>query len=151
VHLKLRPGLWCCTVSVMFICPSKLHHNVVFDYMKQSPWEANSHSSSSILWKPKVHYHVHKRQSLVPILNHLHPVHNLSPCLLTSILILSSHLCLGLPEWSFSFRFSYQNLVCSNVVCYHHHHSHAFTFLFFSDLKIEVIRITFINFHLHVR
>ena len=44
-----------------------------------------------ILWKSKVHYLTHKRPPPVPILNELHPVPS------RSILILSSHLRLGLP------------------------------------------------------
>jgi hypothetical protein len=51
----------------------------------------------NILWNPKVHYRVHKGPPLVPILSHTNLVHT-TPSYLRSILILSSHLCLGLPS-----------------------------------------------------
>jgi hypothetical protein len=51
------------------------------------------------LWNPKVHCHVHKSLPLVPTLNHPHPIY------LTTILILSSHLRLGLPSGLFPYGF----------------------------------------------
>jgi len=47
------------------------------------------------LWNMKVHHHVHKCLPSDPILNQLNPVHLIS---LRSSLMLSSHLCLGLPS-----------------------------------------------------
>ena len=49
--------------------------------MEQSPsWEANSSSASQelphILWKPEVHFRVHKRSPPVPILSYTIPVHS---------------------------------------------------------------------------
>jgi hypothetical protein len=71
--------------------------------MEQSPsWEANSFSASQeiprILWNPEVHYHIHKNPPPVPILSQLNPVHAPRPSSWRSILILSSHLRLGLPS-----------------------------------------------------
>jgi len=74
--------------------------------VKQSPsWEANRFSASQeiprILWNPKVHYRNHKCPPPVHILGQLDPVHTPHPTSWISILILSSHLCLGLPSGLF--------------------------------------------------
>jgi hypothetical protein len=56
----------------------------------------------AILWNPKVHYRVHKSPPLVPILSHIDSVHTIPSYLSKrSILILSTHLRLGLPSGIF--------------------------------------------------
>jgi hypothetical protein len=51
-------------------------------------------------WNPKVQYRVHKSPPLIPILNHINPIHSI-PSYLRSILILSTHPRLGLPSGLF--------------------------------------------------
>ena len=83
--------------------------------MVQSPsWEANWFAASQeiprILWNPKVHYGTHKRPPPVPILcqpiqsTHPHPTSR------RSILILSTHLRLGLPSGLFPSGFPTKTL-----------------------------------------
>ena len=57
-----------------------------------------------ILWNPKVHYRTHKRPPPVPILSQPHPTSS------RSILILSSHLRLGLPNGLFPSGFPTKTL-----------------------------------------
>ena len=74
--------------------------------MEQSTtWEANRFSATQeipcILWNLKVHYHIHKSLSPVHVLSQINPVHAPIPISWRSILMLSSHLCLGLPSGVF--------------------------------------------------
>ena len=84
--------------------------------MEQSPsWEAKWFSASQeilhILYNPKVHFRIHKCQPSVPILSHLDPVHTAHPTSWRSILILSSHLGLGLFPSVFPTKTQYTLLV----------------------------------------
>jgi hypothetical protein len=54
----------------------------------------------SIVWKPKIQYHVHESPPLIPILSQINPIHTIT-FYLRSILILSTHLHLGLPSCVF--------------------------------------------------
>ena len=70
------------------------------NFMEQSPfWKANRSLASQeiprILWNPKIHYRIHNSQTHVPFLNQIDSVHSTSR---KSILILSSHLRLGVPS-----------------------------------------------------
>jgi hypothetical protein len=71
--------------------------------MEQSPsWEAKTSWATQeiprILWNPKVHHRIHKSPPPVPIVIQIDPVHAPHPTSRRSILILSSHLRLGLPS-----------------------------------------------------
>ena len=71
--------------------------------MEHSPsWEANRFSPSQeiprVLWNTKIHYRIHKCLPPVPVLSQIDPVLSSHPTSWRSILIISSHLCLGLPR-----------------------------------------------------
>jgi hypothetical protein len=59
--------------------------------------QAATQELPSNLCNPKVHCLFHKNLPLVPILSQINPVHT-TPSYLRSILILSTHLRLGLPS-----------------------------------------------------
>jgi hypothetical protein len=84
-----------------------MHTYQLTNFLELSPsWEVASYGATqelpSILWNPKVQYRVHKSPPLVPILSQTDRVHTTPFCLsLRSILILFTHLGLGLPSCLF--------------------------------------------------
>ena len=88
---------------------------LIYSTQRSPSWEANWFSVSQeipcILWNPKVHYRFHKCPPSVPVLSQLDPVHTPAPpTSWRSILILSSHLCLGLPSGLFPSGFPTKTL-----------------------------------------
>jgi hypothetical protein len=77
-----------------------LTHSIV---MRPS-WETVSCAATkefpNILQNPKIHYHIHMRLPLVPILSQINPVHY-TPSYVRSTLTLSTHLHLGLSSGLF--------------------------------------------------
>jgi hypothetical protein len=94
------------TYAFQLFLPYLLTHS-----MEQSPsWEANLFSVSQeiplILWNPKVYYLIHKCPPFVPALSQRDPVHAPTSHSRRFILILSSHLRLGLPSGLFPLTLS---------------------------------------------
>jgi hypothetical protein len=126
--LELEKELHPCFQSQMTVCPnadnsltyfskifvichwkgSSISQIFTHSLMELSPsWEAANCAATlelpSVLWNPKVHYRIHKSPPLVPILSQIDPVHIIASYL-RSILILSTHVRLGLPSGFFPYH-----------------------------------------------
>ena len=78
---------------------------LTYSKVQSPPWEANRFSASQeippIIWNTKVHYHILKSLPPVPTLSQINPVHAPHSISWRCILILSSHLHLGLSSGLF--------------------------------------------------
>ena len=101
--------------------------------MEHSPsWEANRFSASQeihrILWNLKVHHCFRKCPPPVPILSQLVPVHTPHTISWRSIIIIYSHMWLGLPSGLLPPSFPHQNPFCTSPLrhtCHMSNQSHS--------------------------
>ena len=92
--------------------------------MEQSPskkvdWFSASQEMPRILWKPKVHYHIHKWPQPVPILGQIDPVHAPTSHFLTAYLKIILQSTPGSSKWSLSPNFPHQNPVHASPLPIH--------------------------------
>jgi hypothetical protein len=93
-------------------------------------WEPNRFSASQIpciLWKPKVHYRIHKWPPLVPIPSERDSVHTHTSYFLKILLNIILPSMPGSPKLSLSFRLPNQNLAYASPLphtCYMPHPFH---------------------------
>ena len=107
INIPLLLSLYTWDVLSSVLCSRSEISHIKSNY--PSPWSSTSWKTNNsfgsqevprILWKPKVHYRVCRSTTLVPTWSQIQstPSHTLT---LTSILILPSHLRLGLPSGLF--------------------------------------------------
>jgi len=102
-----------------------------------------------ILWNPKVHYRIHKCPPPVPTLSQINLAHAPHPTSWRSILILSSHLCLGILSGLFPSGFPIKTLyayLLSPIACYIPRPSHYSRFDYPNNIwrGVEIIMLLII-------
>jgi len=138
-----------CTIMVVH------YRNLLTQSMEQVPsWKDNQLSASQeiprILWNPKVHYRIHKCSPPVPLLTQNDPVHAPHPTSWRSILILSSHLRLGLPSGLFPSVFPTKTVHASSLhhTCYMPRRSHSSRFDHPNNIwwRVQIIKLLIMYF-----
>jgi hypothetical protein len=117
--------------------------------MEQSPsWEANRFSASQenpcILRNPKVQYRIHKCPPYVPNLSQTNLKHASKSHFQRPILILSSHLCLGVPRDLFRSGFPTKTLYTLLLfphTCYMTHPSNFPRFFHHIGWGVQIIKL----------
>ena len=105
-HKIMSLSVYGCYINkclLTYLLPSLLTYLLTYSMVQNPSWAANWFAASQeiprISRNPKVHYRTHKRPPSVPILGQPNPVHIPTSHLLEIyILILSTHLRLGLPS-----------------------------------------------------
>jgi len=136
-----------------FTCPYTLefscrNHLPIYSLEQSLPFEANRYSASQeiprILWKPKVHYRIHKCPPPVPILSRSIQSIPQHPTSWRSILILSYHLRLGLQSGLFPSGFTtktlYAPLLSPMHAACHAHHAHLILVMITRTILFEQYR-----------
>ena len=103
LHTQLAAALSICTASLLLTPWSRVLLEKLIGF-------AANQEIPHILRNPQVHYRTHKRPPPVPNLSQLHPVPTNPSTSWRSILILSSHLRLGLPNGLFPSGFPTRTL-----------------------------------------
>ena len=102
----------CKVKRIIFVNIYFLSYLLTHSMKQSSSWKATRFLASQeiprILWNSKVHYRIHKCPPPVSILSQLDLVHTANPT--SCILIISSHLHLGLPNGFFPSSFSTKTL-----------------------------------------
>jgi hypothetical protein len=89
---------WTQNSAVACTCPIGASNSIQQSPSSEAYKSSESQEISRILLKQNVHYRIYNSRPPVPILSHNNPFHAPHPISLTTILILSSHLYVGLPS-----------------------------------------------------
>jgi hypothetical protein len=111
---NLKPTVTGSSEEMAYLDSRQTHHLLTYS-MVQSPsleanWFAASQEIPRISRNPRGHYRTHKSPPPISILDHPNPVIYPHPTSWRSILILSTHLHLGLPSGLFSYVFPTKTL-----------------------------------------
>jgi len=98
IQMKVRKGAILLCDKTCGILVLSLTFSMEQNFSWEPNWFQDSQEILHFLWNPKVHYYIHKCTPPVPILCQMDPVQVPTSHVWKSILILSTHLRLGLPN-----------------------------------------------------